>query len=112
SVIATACTGEAAGSPPASSASIAVDRLGFGSLGCAPIRVFPAPTPAVAGAWGGADAAATASAARYVASLSSAVGNASRNDPQPGMFFTSSDTGLVWSAGSVPQFCSAKAGLS
>src|SRR6202008_3415519 len=40
------------------------------------------------------------------------VGNASRNDPHPGMFFASSDTGLVWRAGNVPQFWSANAALS
>src|ERR1700758_275882 len=108
----TACTGAAAGSPPASSASIAADRLGLGSFGWPAIKVLTAPTPAVAGVFGGTEAAATASAARLLASLSPVVGSASRNDPHPGMFLASSDTGLVCSAGNVPQFWSARAALS
>ena len=63
-MVTTACTGAAAGSFAFSSASIAVVALLSASLGWADISVFTAPVPALGAAPAGADAAATASAAR------------------------------------------------
>src|SRR5215470_6105446 len=84
SVVTTACTGALAGSPALVSASIAVVHLLSASLGWPPTKVLTAPVPAVAGWPAGAAAAATASAARYDASLSPLDGSASRSEPQPG----------------------------
>jgi hypothetical protein len=64
SVVTTAWTGAVAGSLAFSSASIAVDALLSASFGCPDTSVFTAPVPALGAAPAGADAAATASAAR------------------------------------------------
>src|ERR1700758_5563803 len=108
----TAWTGLTAGSPLASSVSIAVDKSWLDNLGSAPNGVLIAPIPAVGGAPCGADAVATASAARYDASLPPLVGKARRNDPHPGMFIDSSDVGLACRPGNVPQFCCSSADFS
>src|SRR5689334_10655839 len=112
SVVTTACTGALAGSPALVSASIAVDHLLSASLGWPPTRLLTAPVPAVGGWPDGAAAAATASAARYDASLSPLDGIASRSGPQPGRFSPSNELGLVCRPGRVPQFCCAIASLS
>ena len=107
-----ACTGAAAGSPSARSAVQAVSAVLSVSLGWPATSVLTAPRPAVAGAPGGAEAAATASAARYEASLSPTTGSASRSEPHPGRFTASSAVGLACRPGNAAQLCWDSASLS
>src|SRR5262249_38226319 len=74
------------------------------SLGWPEISVRTAALPSVGGAPGGAESAATASAARYAASLLPPSGNANRSDPQAGSFSPVNPSGLLCSSGSVDHF--------
>ena len=75
------------------------------SLGWPATSEFTAPMPELGGAPAGADSAATASAARYEASLSPDSGSANRNEPQPVRPSPSNALGLVCNDGNEPQFC-------
>ncbi len=109
SVVITACTGAVAASPGLSSVFIASVSELSASLGCAPSSVRIAPVPWVAGAPGGADAAATASPAKNDASPLPFIGSASRSDPHAGKFNPANAFGLVCSPGSAAQFWLARA---
>ncbi len=108
-MVTTACTGAVATSPGLSSVSIAAVKESSASLGRAPIRVRTAPIPAVAGAPAGADAAATASPAKYAASPLPLLGIASRSDPQAGKSKPDNEFGLVCRPGNAAQFWLARA---
>ena len=90
----------------------AVSAVLSASLGWPATSVLTAPRPAVAGAPAGREAAATASAARYEASLSPTTGSASRSEPQPGRFTASSAVGLACRPGSATRTCWDSASLS
>ena len=63
-----------------------------------------APLPSVGGAPAGAEPAATASPARYAASLLPPSGNANRSDPQDGSFSPANPSDLLCSSGSDAHF--------
>ena len=102
-MVITACTGAPAASPGLTSAFIASVSELSASFGWALSKARTAPAPCVAGAPGGAEAAATASPAKNEASPSPPMGSASRSEPHAGKFKPANEFGFICRPGSAAQ---------